>query len=115
MIWLTRRVLPAAVFEMLFVALGIHLFSRSVFVARVIQNAGAAVEGHPIRLAEFLWSALWNSRVEVKMEIVIAAVFCGLFLWSVKRAVVSYEMLRRTAGIAKDAGKSSPDMPSAGV
>lgn len=96
-VWFVRRVLPVVVFEVFSVMLGAHLFSRSVYVVRVLEGAAAATTESPFRLFNYLWYALLHSRVEVKVEIAIALVFAGLFLWSIKRAIVSYEVLRRTA------------------
>ena len=94
-IWLLRRLGPAVFFEILFLILATHLFSGSVFVARVFQNAGGAASGGIFSFLSFAAAALINSRLEVKMEILIAFVFGALFLWSVKRAIISYEMIRR--------------------
>ena len=96
-VWFVRRVMPVVVFEVLSVVLGMHLFSRSVYVVRVLEGAAAATSQSPFRLFGYLWYALIHSRSEVKIEIAIAAVFAGLFIWSIKRAIVSYEILRRAA------------------
>lgn len=105
-IWFTRRVLPVVVFEVFSVMLGAHLFSKSVFIARIMQNAAAAAGGSKTRLISFVWSALWNTRIEVKMEVAIAALFAALFIWSIKRAIVSYEVLRRSGPTAGGETKS---------
>ncbi len=94
-IWFLRRVLPVVIFEILFIALAINLFAESVFIARVLENAAGVVKGSPVELFSFLWSAFWNSRLEVKLEVATAALMGALFLWSIKRAIVSYEMIRR--------------------
>lgn len=98
-IWFMRRVLPVVVFEVFSVILGMHLFARSVYVVKVLEGAAAATTQSPFRLLGYLWYAFLHSRIEVKMEIAIALVFLGLFLWSIKRAIVSYEVLRRTASM----------------
>ncbi len=105
-VWFMRRVLPVVVFEVFSVILGAHLFSRSVYVVRVLQNTAAAVGGGKRHLISFLWSAFLSTRFEVKMEMAIAAVFAGLFLWSIKRAIVSYEVLRRTTAAPRGETKS---------
>lgn len=94
-IWLLRRLGPVLFFEVLFLILATHLFAGSVFVARVFENAGGAASGGTISFVSFAISAIINARIEVKMEILVAFVFGALFLWSVKRAIVSYEMIRR--------------------
>lgn len=105
-IWFTRRVLPVVVFEVFSVILGAHLFARSVYVVRVLEGAAAATSQSPFRLFGYLWYALVHSRVEVKVEIAIAFIFVGLFAWSIKRAIVSYEVLRRSGSIAGNETKS---------
>lgn len=105
-IWFTRRVLPVAVFEVFSVILGVHLFSKSVFIVRIMQNAAAAAGGSKTRLFSFIWSAFWNTRIEVRIEMAIAVLFAALFLWSVKRAIVSYEVLRRSGPMVE--GETKP-------
>ena len=105
-VWFVRRVLPVVVFEVFSVILGAHLFSRSVYVVRVLEGAAAATSESPFRLLGYLWYALIHSRVEVKVEIAVALVFAGLFLWSIKRAIVSYEVLRRAATFPGNEQKS---------
>lgn len=99
-IWFTRRVLPVVVFEVFSVILGAHLFARSVYVVRLLEGAAAATSQSSFRLFGYLWYAFIHSRIEVKVEIAIACVFLGLFLWSIKRAIVSYEVLRRSGSTA---------------
>jgi hypothetical protein len=94
-IWFLRRVLPVVIFELLFIALAINLFAESVFVAHVIENAAGVIKGNPVELFSFLWSAFWNARLEVKLEVATALLMGVLFLWSIKRAIVSYEIIRR--------------------
>ncbi|MDO8585377.1 MAG: hypothetical protein Q7R85_04675 [bacterium] len=108
-VWFVRRVLPVVVFEVFSVMLGAHLFSRSVYVVRVLEGAAAASTESRFRLFDYLWYALVHSRVEVKVEIAIALIFAGLFLWSIKRAIVSYEVLRRT--VAAPQGETNPPTP----
>ena len=94
-VWFLRRVLPVAIFEVLFIALAVNLFAESVFIARVVENAVGILKDSPWAVASFLWSAFWNSRLEVKIEVASAFLMGALFLWSVKRAIVSYEIIRR--------------------
>ncbi len=94
-IWLLRRLGPVLLFEVLFLILATHLFAGSVFIARVFQNAGGAASGGIFSFLSFAAAAVINARFEVQIEILIAVVFGVLFLWSVKRAIVSYEMIRR--------------------
>ncbi len=94
-IWFLRRVLPVVIFEILFIALAINLFAESVFIARVIENAAGVIADSPVELFSFLWAAFWNSRLEVKLEVATAFLMGVLFLWSIKRAIVSYEIIRR--------------------
>ena len=94
-IWLLRRVGPALLFQVLFMVLAIHLFTGSVFIAHVLQNAGTVFEGGILSFLQFAFASVWYAKPEVKFEILLAVVMGGLFLWSIKRAIVSYEMIRR--------------------
>jgi hypothetical protein len=94
-VWLLRRVLPVIVFEVLLIGLAVNLFAESVFIARVVENAANVLKGNGFSIVTFLWAAFWNSRLEVKLEIATAILMAVLFLWSIKRAIVSYEMIRR--------------------
>ena len=94
-IWLVRRVAPLLVFAFLFLALAIHLFAQSVFVAKVFDNAAYAVRNNPVSLITYPAQAFWGARFSVKMEILTAAIMGFLVLWSIKRAIFSYELIRR--------------------
>ena len=94
-IWLIRRVAPVLFFEVLFMVLAAHLFGTSVFVARVLENAGNVLKGGIYNILKFAFLAVVNARLEVKFEILVALIMGALFLWSIKRAIVSYEMIRR--------------------
>ncbi len=94
-IWLIRRVAPVLFFEVLFMILAAHLFGTSVFVARVLENAGNVLKGGIYNILKFAVLAVVNAKLEVKFEILVALIMGALFLWSIKRAIVSYEMIRR--------------------
>ncbi len=94
-IWLLRRVAPAVLFQILFMVLAVHLFTGSVFIAQVLQNASTVFEGGFFSFIQFAFAAVWHAKSEIKFEILLAVVMGGLFFWSIKRAIISYEMIRR--------------------
>lgn len=94
-IWLLRRVAPTMLFQVLFLVLAIHLFTGSVFIAQVLRNAGTVFGGGIYSFLQFAFAAVWYAKPEIKFEMLLATVMGGLFLWSIKRAIVSYEMIRR--------------------
>ena len=97
-IWLVRRVAPMLVFAFLFIALAVDLFAKSVFVAKVFENFAFAIKNNPSSVVTYPLTALWAARFSVKMELLTAAIMGFLVLWSVKRAIFSYEMIRREKG-----------------
>ena len=94
-IWLIRRVAPLLVFAFLFLALAIHLFAQSVFVARVFENMALAIKDNPISIITYPVMAFWSARFAVKTEIFAALIMGFLVLWSIKRAIFSYELIKR--------------------
>ncbi len=94
-IWLVRRLGPVIFFQLLFLALALHLFGLSVFVAKVAENVSIVISGDPLSVIGFIFSAFLNARLGVKVEIFVALLMGALLVWSIKRAVVSYEMIRR--------------------
>ena len=87
--------MPVVLFEILFMVLAVHLFTGSVFVAQVLQNASTVFGGGIWSFLGFAFAAVWGAKIEIKFEILLALVMGVLFFWSIKRAIVSYEMIKR--------------------
>ena len=94
-IWLLKRVLPIVIFEGLLLLIAARLFGDDVFVAAVVESLGNALKVGSWNVVSFVVSTLINSRFVVKMEILTGLLMIVFLIWSVGKAVVSYNLIRR--------------------
>ncbi len=96
-VWLLRRIAPSVFFAISFFILAAQLVAESVTVVAVVANTAMQFRGSG-GAPGALWyvaEALVRTRTSVQVEVFVAGVMAGLLLWSIKRAIVSYELIRR--------------------
>jgi len=94
-IWFLRRVVPVMAAEVLVLVLMVNLFANQVFVEEVLANTLSASVGNPTLAVGYLASAFATTGSDTQ-GVIVLLFLAGIFmLRDLKRAVVSYAVMKR--------------------
>lgn len=89
-IWFFRRVLPLVLAQILIISLALKVFSKKVYLGRVLENAAVAADSNYWEFLKYLAYAFFSAHILIQIVIVLILALGTLLLRDAGRVIRTY-------------------------